>query len=352
MKYTKLGTSDLNVSRICLGTMTWGTQNTEADGHTQMDYALDQGVNFWDTAEIYSVPPNAESYGKTETIIGTWLQKNHKRDQIILASKIAPNMPYIRGGSQPINKQNLLEAVDASLTRLQTDYLDLYQLHWPSNHSHYHFERYWTYTPGPIDKAQILASKLEILETIQQLIKAGKIRNWGLSNESAWGVTQYCQLAEKHNLPKPTTLQNEYSLICRRDDTDVAEACMMEGVAHIPYSPLAMGILSGKHQDPDDKGIGTRFEKDTPAFERYVYRLTPRVRKAVNAYLDLAIKIDIDPCQMALAFCLTRPFIAAPIVGASNMDQLKNNISAIEVTLSEETLETINNINHENPLPY
>ncbi len=351
MQYTKLADTNLDISRICLGTMTWGYQNTLKDGHEQMDYALAEGVNFWDTAEMYAVPPTKETYGTTETIIGEWFAKNGRRDDVILASKIAPELPHIRGGNTPIDRPNLQQALDNSLKRLKTDYIDLYQLHWPSNRNGYHFQNHWQYTPRHTDKSAIIANKIEILETLEEFIKAGKIRHWGLSNDTAWGITQYCQLAEQHNLSRPVSLQHEYSLLCRRDDTDVAEACMIEGLSYLPWSPIGMGILSGKYlgnEDPEKARL--TFSKE--AKERYSYRLTENVQKATERYVELARSENIDPSQLAIAFCLTRPFVTSPIIGATNLDQLKNNIDAINIKLSEETLGTIDTIYRDYPVPF
>ena len=350
MLTTKLGRSDLKVSRICLGTMTWGNHNTEAEGHAQMDLALDQGVNFWDTAEMYAIPPTKETYGTTETIIGTWFAKTGRRNEVILATKISPELPYIRDNNR-IDKANIIAAVETSLQRLQTDYIDLYQLHWPTNRSTYHFNNYWTYTPKSTDKAAIIAQKLEVLETLNDLIQAGKIRHWGLSNDTSWGITHYCQLAENNGLPKPISLQNEYSLLRRRDDTEIGETCLLEGIGHIPWSPLGMGILSGKYLD-NQWPENTRFTLNPSSQTRYGYRLTPNVHQATKAYVALAKELNIHPCQLAIAFCLTRPFIASPIIGATNLDQLKINLEAINVTLSQDTLDEIDKINAAHPMPF
>lgn len=352
MDYTTLGNTDIKISRICLGTMTWGTQNTESEGHSQMDFALDHGVNFWDTAEMYAVPPTSETYGSTETIIGSWLKSNARRDEIILASKISPEMPYIRGGNQDIDKKNIVQAIEDSLNRLQTDYLDLYQLHWPSNRNTYHFNNSWEYTPRVTDKTAILDNQLEVLETLQTLITDGKIRHFGLSNDTAWGIAQYCTLAEKHNLTKPVSVQNEYSLLRRRDDTGVAEACMIEGLSYLPWSPLAMGVLSGKYlheKDQSSTNATGRFRSDPGAKTRYAYRLNENVHKATAAYVKLAEEINVDPCQLAIAFCLSKPFITSPIIGATSLAQLKTNIEAFNLKLDESTLHKINEIHKQYP---
>lgn len=352
MEYTKLANTNIKISRICLGTMTWGSQNSESEGHVQMDYALDQGVNFWDTAEMYAVPPTAESYGSTETIIGTWLKANaSKRDDIVLATKISPEMPYIRGGGQNIDRKNILKAIEDSLTRLQTDYVDLYQLHWPSNRPTYHFDHYWTYTPRETDKEAILANQLEVLETLDELVQQGKIRSYGLSDDTAWGITQYSLLAEKHKLKPMVSIQNEYSLLRRRDDTDVAEACVLENISYLPWSPLAMGVLSGKYLNNQKPG-GTRFYHSEEGTLRYGYRMTETVHKATESYLAIAQKHGLDPAQMAISFTLTRPFVTSTIIGATSLEQLTTNIDAINVKLTDEVLDEIETVNRQYPIPF
>ncbi len=352
MEYTTLGKTNIKISRICLGTMTWGTQNTESEGHAQMDFALDQGVNFWDTAEMYAVPPTAESYGSTETIIGTWIKANtSRREKIVLATKISPEMPYIRGGGQDIDKKNILQAVEDSLSRLQTDYIDLYQLHWPSNRPTYHFDNAWTFTPKDTDKEAILANQLEILETLDQLVKDGKLRSYGLSDDSAWGITQYAVLAEKHKLKPMVSIQNEYSLLRRRDETDVAEACMLENVSYLPWSPLAMGVLSGKYLNNQKPG-GTRFYHSEGSAMRYGYRLTEAAEKATQSYVAIAKKHNLDPSQMAISFTLAQPFVASTIIGATSVDQLKIDIGAIDVKLSDEVLKEIETVYRQYPIPF
>ena len=350
MQYTTLGTTDIKISRICLGTMTWGFQNTQEDGFAQMDYALDQGVNFWDTSEMYAVPPTQETYGTTETIIGNWFAKTGKRDEVILATKITPELPYMRDNNV-IDRANILAAVETSLKRLQTDHIDLYQLHWPTNRNAFHFNNVWGYVPKKTQKDQLVENQLESLETLSELIKAGKIRSWGLSNDTAWGMCTFCNLADQHNLPKPVSLQNEYSLLRRRDDLNISEVCMIEQISHLPWSPLAMGVLSGKYLEGAAIS-NSRLTLDEASKKRYGYRLTENVQKATSAYVELARAHNLDPCQMAIAFCLSRPFVASPIVGASSLDQLKINLGAIDVTLNEEILSAIDEINKSYPNPF
>lgn len=347
MKYTKLGRTDLEVSQICLGTMTWGRQNTQADGHAQMDYALGQGVNFWDTAEMYAVPPNAQTYGKTEEIIGTWFAKNKtKRGEVILATKIAGvGLPWVRGGKSVIDRKNILEAVEESLKRLQTDYIDLYQLHWP-NRGSYHFGQHWTYHPQ-FKKKSIEENMVEVLETLQDLITSGKIRHVGLSDETAWGTTRWVNLADQLNLPRMISIQNEYSLLCRIFEPDLLEVCVAEDVSFLPWSPLATGMLSGKYLD-GARPAGTRWTLLNGPSDRD----TDQAQDAVRAYIKVAQKHGLDACQMALAFVNSRPFVDSNIIGATSIDQLRDNIASIDIVLSEECLKDIHAVYKDFPVVY
>lgn len=343
MKFNKLGRTDLEVSEICLGTMTWGRQNTEQDACDQIEYALDQGVNFMDTAELYATPANASTYGLTETYIGNWFERTGKRDKWILASKVAgPGNRWIRDGSQ-MTGSTVREALEASLKRLKTDYLDLYQLHWP-NRGHYHFERSWAYAPHMKSTEGVLPNMLEVLETLDALVREGKVRHIGLSNETAWGIMQYLRLAEENDLPRVVSVQNEYSLLRRYFDHDLAEISHHEDIGLLAYSPLAGGALSGKYMDgamPE----GSRGELGV------MYRHNEFSEPAIRAYLTLAEDYGLDPCQMALAFCLTRPFMTSVIIGATTMDQLRTDIGAADVTLSEEVLRDIEAIHRRYPRP-
>ncbi len=358
MKYKNLGSTDLKISKICLGTMTWGLQNNESEAFEQMDYALTQGVNFFDTAEMYAIPPTAETYGKTEIIIGNWFAKTGKRQDVILATKFSP-LPWARGENIPTtNKKNILVAVENSLKRLKTDYIDLYQLHWPTNRSNYHFAGWWDFEPsyGIEAKKKIIDNKLEILETFQGLIKAGKIRHVGLSDDSAWGIKQYVDLAESHNLPKIASIQNEYNLLRRRDEYDIAETCALEDVSYLAWSPLAMGVLSGKYLGKKFPNFPnkTRFSKEVMAdgWDRYQTRVELNSENAAKKYLEIAKKYNLDPCQMAIAFTLTKKWVASSIIGATSMDQLKADISAIDVILSKECLEEIQQAYKQYPVPF
>ncbi len=346
MKYRKLGRTDLDISLIGLGTMTWGKQNTQAEGFEQMDYALDHGINFFDTAEMYAIPPTKETYGSTETIIGNWFAARGHRDKVILASKInGPGSNWLREGNNRIDKKNIQRAVKDSLERLQTDYIDLYQLHWP-NRGSYHFGRIWNFEPT-FDAAQEEDNFLEVLDTLQGMIAEGTIRHLGLSNETAWGTMKWLQLAEREGLPRMATIQNEYSLLCRHFEPDLSEIALSEDVGLLAWSPLARGILSGKYLD-GARPKGSRLTLDS----RIDHRSCDQVDSAVAQYIALAEQHELDPCQMALAFVNSRAFVASNIAGASTMQQLRNNIDAIELTLSSEVLAGIEHIRRQFPMPY
>ncbi len=345
MQYKKLGRTDIDVSLICLGTMTWGRQNTEAEGHEQMDYALEQGVNFFDTAEMYAVPPTAETYGKTEEIIGTWFAKTGNRDKVILASKVAgPSLPWIRGGKYIIDRENILKAVEDSLTRLQTDYIDLYQLHWPNRGSN-HFGQHWSFNPQ-FHLSEVEGNFLEVLETIAELVKAGKIKHIGLSNETSWGTMKWLRMAEEKGLPRMASIQNEYSLLCRLFDGDLQEVALAEQCGLLAWSPLATGMISGKYlKGKRPKGSRWTLQNNLPRDNKIS-------QEAVAAYMKVAKKHGLDVCQMALAFVNSRPFVTANIIGATSMEQLKSNIASIDITLSDECLKDIETVRRQYPAPY
>lgn len=346
MRTLTLGKTGLTVSEICLGTMTWGTQNTEADGHAQADMALDHGVTFWDTAEMYPVNPvRAETVGRTEEIIGTWLAARGGRDRLVLATKITGKGQFVRPG-QPISGTTLRAAVEGSLRRLQTDYIDLYQLHWP-NRGSYHFRQHWTYAPTGIDRAAETAQMTEILLAAQALVAEGKIRAIGLSNESVWGAARWLHLADSLGLPRMATVQNEYSLLCRQFDTDWAELSLAEDMPLLAFSPLATGLLSGKYAgDVIPEGSRRSLNADLSG------RITPQVFPAVAAYLGIAARHGLDSCQMAIAFCRSRPFATIPIIGATTLEQLQTNLGAASVTLSPEVLAEIAETHRTHPMPY
>lgn len=346
MQYRKLGRTNLDISLIGLGTMTWGWQNTQSEGFEQMDYALDHGVNFFDTAEMYAIPPTEKSYGSTETIIGNWFKARGNREQVVLASKISgPGLDWVRGGDSRIDKKNVTRAIEDSLSRLQTDYIDLYQLHWP-NRGSYHFGRTWAFNPK-FDAAQEEDNFLEVLQTLQTMISDGKIRHIGLSNETSWGTMKWLQLAEQQQLPRMASIQNEYSLICRHFEPDLSEISLNENIGLLAWSPLARGMLSGKYLD-GARPEGARLTLDT----RVDHRSGEQADYAIKSYINLAQKYDLDPCQMALAFVNSRPFIASNLVGATSMEQLRNNIGSIELTLSDDILAEIETIRRRYPLPY
>lgn len=345
MEYRKLGKTGLDISLIGLGTMTWGKQNTQAEGFEQMDYALEQGINFFDTAEMYAIPPTAETYGTTETIIGHWFKARGHRQKVILASKMTgPGLPWIRDGSL-ITQETIRQAVEGSLSRLQTDYIDLYQLHWP-NRGSYHFGKIWHFAPNFNPKSEE-DNFLEVLNTLQELIKEGKIRHIGLSNETAWGTSKWLQLAEKHDLPRMASIQNEYSLLCRNFEPDLAEIALSEQCGLLAWSPLCRGILSGKYLH-GARPEGARLSIET----RPEHRVGEQTDLATQKYIDLAHHHDLDPCQMALAFVNSRPFVSSTLIGATTMEQLRSNIDSISIKLPDEVLKGIAAIRREHPMPY
>lgn len=348
MKYKKFARTDLSVSEICLGTMTWGKQNTEADAHEQMDYAVTQGVNFFDTAELYAVPPEQHTQGLTETYIGNWFKARGNRTDIILATKIAgPGLPWIRKAA-PISGAEIKAALEGSLKRLQTDYVDLYQLHWP-NRPYPHHGRHWG---GMIDLKAIDTQRevdnfTEILETLTSFVKEGKIRHVGLSNDTAWGIMKYLQLAETKGLVRMASVQNEYSLLYRGDEVYVGEVCVREDVAYLPYSPLGGGMISGKYLN-GARPAGTRWSLDT----RPLQRDTKTAEEAIRAYMAVADKHGLDICQMANQFVTTRPFVTSNIIGATTMEQLTSNIASKDVVLSKDVLDDIHAVYKKFPMPY
>lgn len=350
MKYTKLGTSDLEVSRVCLGTMTWGEQNTEAEGHEQIDYALDQGVNFIDTAELYAVPPKAETYGATEVIIGSWINKNKtKRDQFYLATKVAgPALPWIRGGA-PISGKAVQVALEESLKRLQTDCIDLYQLHWP-NRPNPHFGQHWAgmVDATTFDKRREEDEMFDILSMLSNLVSQGKVKHIGLSDDTPWGISKYMELSQRHDLPRMVSIQNEYNFLHQKDDPFLTEMCVMEDVAYLPWSPLATGVLSGKYIN----GVRPKNTRWTLPQRHGIFRDTENVNNAVIAFVDIAKKYDLDPAQMALAWCDQKPFVTSTIIGATSLEQLKSNIAAFDIMLPDEVLGEIDDVYRKYPIPF
>ncbi len=347
MAYRRLGGSDLNVSAVCLGTMTFGQQNSEAEGHAQLDRARDAGINFIDTAEMYSVPARAETYGATETIVGTWL-KRQDRSKIVLATKAAGpgrTLEWIRGGPKGFGKADLSAAVDASLKRLQTDYIDLYQLHWPARRQPMFGG--WQYSPAREGDGVITPIE-ETLEALAELVAAGKIRHVGVSNEHPWGVMEFTRLAKARGLPRIVSIQNAYSLVNRTYDLTLAEVCHRENVGLLAYSPLAFGHLTGKYlADPKADGRINRFADFGQRYSK------PGLQEAVAAYVALARVIGISPAQLALAWCYRRWSVASTIIGATSLAQLDENLSAWNIDLAPEVLDKLDAIHlrHPNPAP-
>jgi len=343
MDYTTLPNTDIKVSKICLGTMTWGNQNTETDGFSQMDYALEKGVNFFDTAELYPIPATKQTQGRTSEIIGNWFKQRQNRDQVVLASKIAGPGDYtahIR--TSGFKGNSIAEAIDLELKRLQTDYIDLYQLHWPERHTNTFGIR--DFKPSPKDPWTDNFN--EVLWQLNALVKAGKIRAYGLSNEKSWGSMRYIEEVRKEKLPKISTIQNAYSLLNRVFEGDLAEISLRENMGLLAYSPLAFGVLSGKYI------LGTASENARlnlfPRFARYS---SEQATAATKAYLNLANELGISLTTMALAFVNERPFVTSNIIGATTVGQLKENIDSIHTKLSKDTLEKINGIHSEIPNP-
>jgi len=335
------------VSTFCLGTMTWGRQTPQDDAHRQIDMALDHGVNFLDTAEMYPTNPvKPETLGHSEAMLGAWLAKGGARDRLVIATKVTgKGSPVIEGGAPAIDPARLRQSVEGSLTRLNTDRIDVMQLHWP-NRAHYHFRRNWRYAPQG-DRVRVRAHIHEILTEAAQLIAEGKIGALGLSNETAWGLIQWLAPSEAEGLPRIATLQNEYSLMARLFDTDLAETCVMEEVALLAFSPLATGLLTGKYAG-DVVPEGSRREA-TPDLGG---RITPRMFDAVAAYLGLAREAGLDPVQMALAWHRTRPFTAIPILGATTVEQLARQLPAMEMVLDADLLAAIDAAHKAHPMPY
>ena len=342
MNYKKLGNTDLKVSTICLGTMTWGEQNTEAEAFEQMDFALNEGVNFWDTAELYAVPPKEETYGHTEKIIGNWLKKNKKREDIILATKVAgPSRDYLRNGENSFVGKNLENALNDSLKRLNTDYVDLYQLHWPERNvnnfgrlGYEHKENEWNQFE-------------DVLNELKKYVDKGKIRYVGLSNETPWGVMNYIKLSKDKNLPRMMSIQNPYSLLNRSYEVGLAEVSIREQIGCLSYSPLASGYLSGKYRN-GELPKGSRMERDYDFWTRY---RKPNTEKAVEEYFKISKKYGLDMSQMSIKFCEEQEFMTSVIIGATTMDQLKTNIESVKVKLDQEVINDINNVQKIFPNP-
>lgn len=346
METRALGRTGLQVSVICLGTMTWGEQNTEQEGHAQMDMALDRDVNFFDTAELYAIPPKQETYGRTEEIIGSWFATRKNRDKVILATKVvgrSQNTWYRKGGKKAeLNRAQIFEAVEGSLRRLQTDYIDLYQVHWPDRplqlfqgHEYLHME-------GPAIPIE------ETLSALGELVEQGKVRHIGISNETAWGTMKYVQASETQGLPRVASIQNAYNLVNRVYEVDLSEIAYREDVGLLAYSPLAQGYLTGKYEDGAEPEGARR-----TLFGRMGRYESPQGIAAISAYVSLARKHGLDPTQMALQFVNTRPFVTSNIIGATSLEQLETNLDSVTVPLSDELMEEIEKIQrtYTNPSP-
>ena len=342
MNYKKLGNSDLDVSTICLGTMTWGEQNNQNEAFEQMNFALKNGVNFWDTAELYSVPPKKDTYGLTEEIIGNWFTKNKKRKEVILASKVAgPSRNYLRDGENSFVGKNLESAINNSLKRLKTDYIDLYQLHWPERNVN-NFGRL-----GYIHKESDWNKFEDVLVDLQKFINQGKIRYVGLSNETPWGVMNFMQLSKEKNLPRMMSIQNPYSLLNRSYEVGLAEVSIREQIGCLSYSPLASGYLSGKYRN-GAMPKGSRIERDYEFWGRY---RKPQSNNAIEEYYQISKKYNLDMSQMSIKFCEIQDFMTSVIIGATTMEQLKTNIESVKVKLDKDVINEINAIQRKYPNP-
>ena len=343
MKFRKLGTTDIDVSLICLGTMTWGTQNTEKDAFEQMDYSVSQGINFFDTAEIYSVPPTSDSYGKTEVMIGNWFEKRKNRDKIILASKVAgPGCGWIRGGGNNFDEKQIGEAIDGSLKRLKTDYIDLYQLHWPERSTNYFGSRDYSHN----NKEGKWNSFEDILSALSKYIKSGKIRYIGMSNETPYGLSRYLEISKNKGTARMMSVQNPYNLVNRTYEIGMSEISIRQKCGLLVYYPLAAGALSGKYRN------GEMPENSRMAlFKGWERHLNPLAMRAYDEYCKLAKDFNLTMVQLAQSFVNSRPFVTSNIIGATTMEQLKENIDSVNIDFTDEMMERVDKIHNENPNP-
>lgn len=347
MKYATLPGTDVRVSKICIGTMNWGQFNTEAEAHEQLDYAIAHEANFIDTAEMYPIPPDRELQGNTEKIIGSWLQKRGRRDDLVIASKAASSgiirtRPLGPDGKTHYNRENLLAAIDGTLLRLQTDYIDLYQIHWPERQTNF-------FGPRGFEKPGEMGTPIEeTLEALAEIVKSGKVRYVGVSNETPWGLNEYLRLAREKGLPRVVTIQNQYSLLNRTFEVGLSEICMREGVGLLPYSPLSKGSLTGKYLG----GIipeGSRFAFSTRDMDRYN---PPQAQEAIRKYAELAKEIGMTPAELALAWVNARPFVTANIIGTRSLEQMRIDLGTIDIQLTPDVLERIAAIYREHPDPH
>ncbi len=347
MKMNPLGRTGIEVSALSLGTMTFGTQTPLDDALEQMDLSLEAGINLWDTAEMYPVNPvKAQTQGTSEAYLGEWFEKTGRRGEVVLATKHSgEGLMHVRGGA-PTSSETIADAIEGSLKRLKTDYIDLYQFHWP-NRGSYMFRKNWDFDPSHQNKEETLANMADCLEALQKEVDRGTIRAFGLSNESAWGTTQWVRASEDKGLPRVAAIQNEYSMLCRLFDTDLAETCLNEDIGLLAYSPLGTGYLTGKYQGGAiPEGSRMSIGKSLGG------RNTPRAYEATQAYLDLAARAGLDPVHMALAWCMQRPFMASAIFGATNVEQLKHIIAGKDLVLSDEVMAEVNKIHRAYPMPY
>lgn len=345
MQYRPLGKTNLTLSALTLGTMTWGEQNTEKEAHAQIDMALDAGINCLDAAEMYPVPPKADTQGRTEAFIGSWLTSKQQRDRVIIATKITgpgESFHYLRNGTR-LNREQIIAAADASLKRLQTDYIDLYQLHWPERQTNFFGQLGYCHQQDeqavPIE---------ETLRACEELISSGKVRHIGISNETPWGLHEYLRLSEVHDLPRVVSVQNPYNLLNRTYEVGLAEMSIREQVGLLAYSPLAFGVLSGKYLG-GQRPTGARMT----LFERFQRYTSPLAEQVTAAYVELAHQHNLSPTQMALAFVTQKPFVTSNIIGATSLEQLQENLDSNEIQLSDELLNAIEHIHtqHPNPCP-
>lgn len=343
MKYKKLGNTDIDVSLICLGTMTWGEQNTEQEAFEQLNYALEREINFIDTAEMYPVPPKPKTQGLTEQYIGNWLAQRGKRDDLVLATKVAGpgnGLTYLRNGPR-LSKEHINQAIETSLNRLQTDYVDLYQLHWPDRSTNYFGRLGYT-----VNENEEQTPLLESIEAMDQLVKQGKIRHWGFSNETPWGVMKALSICEQHGFAKPVSIQNPYNLLNRTYEVGLAEVSHRENIGLLAYSPMAFGALSGKYltKTPPENARLT-------LFDRFVRYTNPQAIEATKKYVDIAKEFGLTPAQMSLAFVNQQDFVHSNIIGATTMAQLKENIDSVDLVLGDDVLESIEKVHTIQPNP-
>ena len=344
MNYKNLGNTDIKVSTICLGTMTWGEQNTQNEAFEQMDFALDKGVNFWDTAELYAVPPRKETYGDTEKIIGNWFENTKKREEVILATKVAgPSRQYLRNVENKKKKKNLENALHNSLKRLKTDYIDLYQLHWPERKVNSFGKLGYTHEENEWNQFE------DVLSELNKFVSEGKIRYVGLSNETPWGAMSYLKISKDKNLPRMMSIQNPYNLLNRTYEIGLSEVSIRENIGCLSYSPLASGYLTGKYRNKNFPK-GSRMERDWDFWTRY---RKPNTEEAVELYYQISKKHNLDMSQMSIKFCEIQDFMTSVIIGATSMEQLKTNIESVNVNLSNDVIKEINKVQaiYPNPCP-